>query len=79
MINKAIEFLRQNNEVSFVTVEENKPRIRVFQIMKIENTDFFFATSTKKAVYKQLQTNPFIEIMSYKDNLSAKCSGKAFF
>lgn len=86
MLDKAIEFLRQNNEVSFATVEEGKPRIRVFQIMKIEKTSkqegsvvLYFATSAKKSVYKQLKENPAIEIMAFKDKVSVKCSGKAVF
>lgn len=79
MLNKVIDFLSSNNEVSFATVEASKPRIRVFQIMKIKGTDLFFATSAKKAVYKQLKENPFIEIMAFKDKVSVKCSGKAVF
>ena len=79
MIEQAIEFLKENNEVSFATCEANKPKIRVFQIMKIEASDLFFATSAKKAVYKQLQKNPCIEIMAFKGKISVKCVGRAFF
>ncbi|MBQ7984010.1 MAG: pyridoxamine 5'-phosphate oxidase family protein [Bacteroidales bacterium] len=78
-MNQAIEFLRKNNEVSFATCEDGKPRIRVFQIMKIEGKDLFFATSAKKAVYRQLQQNPFIEIMAFAGKISVKCSGRAVF
>lgn len=32
---KALEFLKTNKEVAFATVEGDKPKIRVFQIMKV--------------------------------------------
>ncbi len=31
---KALSFLSRHKDVAFATVEENKPKIRVFQIMK---------------------------------------------
>ena len=33
---KALSFLSRHKDVAFATVEENKPKIRVFQIMKRE-------------------------------------------
>ena len=44
MINEAFDFLKENNEVAFATVSENRPSIRIFQIMKIEGTTLYFAT-----------------------------------
>lgn len=41
--------------MAFATVEENKPKIRVFQIMKREKETLYFATATHKEVYQQLQ------------------------
>ena len=35
---KALSFLSRHKDVAFATVEENKPKIRVFQIMKRENS-----------------------------------------
>ncbi|MDY6380924.1 MAG: pyridoxamine 5'-phosphate oxidase family protein [Bacteroidales bacterium] len=72
MLNKVIDFLSSNNEVSFATVEAGKPRIRVFQIMKIKGTDLFFATSAKKAVYKQLKENPFIGNYGFQEQSLCK-------
>lgn len=44
-----------------------------------ENKDVAFATSFKKAVYRQLQQNPDIEILSMKDKISVRCSGQVNF
>ena len=71
--------MRKHVEVAFATCEGNRPKIRVFQIMKMEGTDLYFATSPVKEVYKQLQDNPFIEILSREGQVSVRCVGKAVF
>lgn len=76
---KALEFLRSHIEVAFATVENEKPRIRVFQIMKQEGTTLYFATAPHKEVFKQLQTNPNVELLAMEDNISVRLSGKADF
>ena len=45
---KAFEFLSSHKDVAFVTVEQDKPKIRVFQIMKQEGHTLYFATSPHK-------------------------------
>ena len=71
--------MRKHVEVAFATCEGNRPKIRVFQIMKMEGTDLYFATSPVKEVYKQLQGNPNIEILSREGQVSVRCVGKAVF
>ena len=39
----------------------------------------YFATSTKKAVWQELQENPNVEILAYADNVSVRCSGMVNF
>lgn len=56
---EALDFLRDNNEIAFATLGEgNRPQLRVFQIMKIEGTTLWFATSPHKRVYAELQIPP---------------------
>ena len=77
---EALDFLKQNKDVAFATVGTNgRPMLRVFQIMKIEGHTLYFATSNRKAVYQELQANPAIEILAYKDNISVRVSGDAHF
>ena len=76
---QALAFLKENNEVALATCEANKPKIRIFQIMKMESSTLYFATSPVKDVYKQLQVNPCIEILSSSDKVSVRCVGKASF
>ena len=44
MLQTALQFLRNHNEIAFATCEGNLPKIRVFQIMKQEGTVLYFAT-----------------------------------
>ena len=79
MIQKALDFIREHNEVAFATCDGNLPKVRVFQIMKQEGTTFWFATSAKKDVYKELQQNPNVELLAWADKISVRCVGKVVF
>lgn len=61
------------------TVEGDKPKIRVFQIMKQDGDTLYFATSARKAIYRQLQENPAIELLAMEGNISVRIAGKAIF
>ena len=79
MMQQALQFLQDHNEIAFATCEGNLPKIRIFQIMKQEGTVLYFATSTEKAIWKELQTNPNVEVLAYADNISVRCSGMVNF
>ena len=79
MLETALQFLREHNEIAFATCEGNLPKIRVFQIMRQEGTQLFFATSAQKEVYRQLQVNPKVEILASADKVSVRCVGMVNF
>ena len=79
MLQKALDFLRDHNEIAFATSEGNLPKLRIFQIMKQEGTMLYFATSPNKAVWKELQTNPNVELLAYADKVSVRCVGAVSF
>jgi len=76
---KIFKFLDENIEGTLATVEGEKPRIRVFQIMKRADKTLFFATSAHKHVYSELTENPCVEFMSWKGNVFVRVAGKADF
>ena len=76
---KALEFLKTNKEVAFATVEGDKPKIRVFQIMKQQGNTLYFVTAPKKEVYRQLQENPNVEILAIKENIFVRIAGQTMF
>ena len=63
----------------FQTTDKDKPKIRVFQIMKQEGHTLYFATSPHKEVYRQLQENPNIELLAMDGNVSVRVTGHAVF
>ena len=79
MIEQAFQFLRQHNEGVLATVSGDRPQTRAFQAMKVEGTTLYFATSEKKAVYSQLQTNPNAEFIVLADKVSVRCGGTVAF
>lgn len=79
MLQKALEFLRKHNEITFATTDGTLPKLRIFQIMHQEGTTLYFATSSKKAVWQELQANPNVELLAYADKVSIRCSGMVSF
>ncbi len=79
MLQTALEFLRKHNEITFATTDGTSPRLRIFQIMRQEDTTLYFATSPQKAVWKELKENPNVELLVYADNVSVRCSGMVNF
>ena len=79
MIQQALQFLRDHNEIAFATCEGNLPKVRIFQIMKQEGTVLYFATSPEKAIWKELQANPNVEVLAYADKVSVRCVGAVSF
>lgn len=77
---KALDFLTKHRDVAFATIgEDNKPKLRVFQIMKQKDNTFYFATSKKKEVFQQLKKNPYVELLAMDGNISVRVSGKVSF
>ena len=52
MMERVLSFLRDHKEIALATSEGNMPKLRIFQIMKQEEHVLYFATSSKKAVYR---------------------------
>lgn len=48
MDEKLLEIFQKNKEVAFATSVDGRPHLRIFQIMKIDGNDIYFATSPKK-------------------------------
>lgn len=69
---KTFDFLNEHKDVAFATAEQNKPKIRVFQIMKRDGHTLYFATSPHKEVYRQLRENPNIELLAMDRNISVR-------
>ena len=90
MLNKALQFLSEHNEIALATCQGSLPKLRMFQIMRQQGNVLYFATSAKKAIWQELQENPNVELLAYADrsahgdacqskNVSVRCSGMVNF
>ena len=76
---KLLEIFQKNKEVAFATSVDGRPNVRIFQIMKIDGNDIYFATSPKKEVYAQLRQNPHVAILDLKGASFARLPGTIDF
>ncbi|MCD8186504.1 MAG: pyridoxamine 5'-phosphate oxidase family protein, partial [Rikenellaceae bacterium] len=79
---RAYGFLKQNKDIALATVGlDGKPKIKVFQITKIDEHSnlIYFATAPQKQVFKQLRKNPSIELLAISGNISVRIAGDAIF
>ena len=53
---KAFIFLAKHKDVAFATIEGDRPKIRVFQIMKRENNTLYFATAPHRTDVRRRNT-----------------------
>ncbi len=58
----AIEYLKANPVFHIATVDGTKARVRPFGFSMMRNGKIYFGTNNTKEVYKQLSSNPDIEI-----------------
>ena len=79
MDSQLLEIFKKNKEVAFATSVDGKPHLRIFQIMKIDGNDIYFATSPKKEVYAQLRQNPHVAILDLHGASFARISGTIDF
>ena len=57
-----IKFANEQHDCYLATVEGDQPRVRPMGIWYADNTGIYFETKSVKAVCKQLQSNPKVEI-----------------
>lgn len=80
-MNEVKEFLK-NNSVQFLSTLglDGKPKVRPFQFMLEDSGKFYFCTSNKKPVYKEITKQPYIEICCSSPEFAwLRLSGKAVF
>lgn len=66
-----VKFANENKDCYLGTVEGDQPRVRAMGMWYADETGFYFQSQTVKAVYKQLEKNPKVEICFH-----AKDSGR---
>ena len=62
---EVFEFVTENPVFSLATCEGNQPRVRMMMLYKADADGIIFCTGRDKAVHKQLQSNPAVELCFY--------------
>lgn len=62
-----IRFANENPVCYIATMDGDQPRVRAFLMFFADESGFYFATLAPKAVSKQLQDNPKIEVCFYNN------------
>jgi pyridoxamine 5'-phosphate oxidase len=57
-----IKFANENRDCYLATVEGDQPRVRAMGMWYADETGFYFQSQSVKAMYKQLEKNPKVEI-----------------
>ena len=56
------DFANENKTCYFATVEGNQPRVRALGMWYADETGFYFQAQSVKAMIKQLEKNPNVEV-----------------
>ena len=76
-----VEFANENNTCYLATAEGDQPRVRALGMWFADETGFYFQTQTVKAMCKQLEKNPKVELYFNAKDYSKvmRVSGKVKF
>ena len=74
-----MEFINANLACNLATVEGDKPHVRGMMAYKADENGIIFHTGSAKDLYKQIQTNPNVEVCFYsaEKNIQVRVEGKA--
>ena len=80
-INDCAKFANENRPCFLATVEGDQPRVRALGMWYADETGFYFQAQSVKAMIKQLEKNPKVEVICCnKDNTKVmRVSGKVKF
>ena len=62
-----IDFATAHPVCSLATVDGNQPRVRTFLLWRANESGFYFETFNPKDVYKQLKSNPKVEMCFFNN------------
>lgn len=75
-MNEVYEFLKEAQTYYLATVEGDQPRVRPFGTVDIFEDKLYIQTGKIKAVSKQIEANPKVEVCAYRDGKWLRVSGE---
>ena len=64
-LQECVDFATKYPVCSLATVDGDQPRVRTFLLWRANETGFYFETFNPKDVYKQMKSNPRVEVCFY--------------
>jgi len=75
-MNEVYEFIKSAQTYYLATVEGDQPRVRPFGTVDVFEDKLYIQTGKIKAVSKQIQANPKVELCAFKDGTWLRLSGE---
>ncbi len=75
-MNEVYEFLKEAQTYYLATVEGDQPRVRPFGTVDIFEDKLYIQTGRIKAVSRQIEANPKVEICAFKDGKWLRIAGE---
>ena len=75
-MNEVQKFLKEAGVYYLATVDNGKPRVRPFGTIEIFEDKLYIQTGKSKNVYKQILSNPNVELCAFKDGKWIRLSGE---
>lgn len=80
MLQKTLKFLQETKIFYIATVDNGKPRVRPFGLVVEHDGKLYFGTGNTKAVYRQMQNTPYVEISATSADMTwIRLFGKVVF
>jgi len=71
-----LQFLNENPAFSLATSDGNIPHVRTLLLHKADETGIYLMVGKFKDVYRQLCTNPYVELCFHNANLQVRITGQ---
>ena len=75
-MNEVYEFIKSAQTYYLATVEGDQPRVRPFGTVDVFEDKLYIQTGKIKAVSKQIQANPKVELCAFKDGTWLRLAGE---
>ncbi|HOV10273.1 MAG TPA: pyridoxamine 5'-phosphate oxidase family protein [Bacteroidales bacterium] len=72
-----VDFIRKNPLAFVATADGSQPRVRGIMIHDVDDKGIILTTGKNKDFYKQLTTNPGVELCFYANNTQVRVTGVA--
>lgn len=75
-MNEVFDFLKQAGTYYLATVEGDQPRVRPFGTVNVFEGKLYIQTGKVKAVAKQIEADPKVEVCAFKDGKWIRVAGE---